>query len=142
MTDEALRENIEEVLQGLDDQDLVMIHNEYCYSVNRDDDEIFTMDRFDEFYEGSSALDVAYRVFFGSDEFNDNGSFNPNRDYFYLNGYGNPVSLDYVGYNRYSGKWMCDRIDVDDIIDDIIDNDKDYGLDEIREALDEAKEAH
>ena len=74
--------------------------------------------------------------FLGHDEFGE-GSFNPNRNFFYLDGYGNPVSLDYIGYNNYSGKWLCDRIDIDDIIDEIIDNNHDYGLDEIREALDD-----
>lgn len=135
-----LRDVLEDVLKDLDDQDLVMIHNEYCMDARRYEDEIFIMDRFDEFYEGMSALDVAYRVFYGHDEYGE-GSFNPNRDFFYLDGNGNPVSLDYVGYNGYSGKWMCDRIDIDDIIDDIIDNNKDYGLDVIREALDDYEEA-
>lgn len=137
MTKTALYEALNDFFQSLDDADLVAIHNEYCDDTQHYDDRIYSMDEFDEIWDGQDALFVAQRVFFGSDEGREESSFNPCRDWFYLNGYGNPVSMDYVGYNQYSNEYMCGCIDVDDIIDYIIDNDYDYNYTEIREILEE-----
>ena len=126
-----------ELFKAMDDNDLMDVWREYCEHTNRYDDEIYTMDLFDDFYCGMSPVDIATRCFYGHDEWNDESSFNPNRDYFYLNGYGNPVSIDYIGYNEYSEKFMCSILDVDAMIDFIIDNENDLNNPDIADILED-----
>jgi hypothetical protein len=126
-----------ELFKAMDDNTLMDVWREYCEQTNRFDDEIYTMDLFDDFYCGMSPVDIATRCFYGHDEWSDESSFNPNRDYFYLNGYGNPVSIDYIGYNEYSEKFMCSILDVDAMIDFIIDNENDLNNPDIADILED-----
>ena len=81
------------------------------------DDKIFPMEELDEFYRGAEPLELLRRAFFGYDEpcekCERHYPFNPNRNYFYFNGYGNLVSIDERDYSDYLD---------DDFIQDIIDN--------------------
>lgn len=78
-------------------------------------------DELDELYQGKKATEILSRAYFGHDDdswHEENGErvygeFNPNRDYFYFNGYGNLVSTDERDYSDY--------IDLD-YVQDIIDN--------------------
>ena len=72
------------------------------------DDRYYDMDDLDEFYSDTKPLDLLYRVFYGRDDdtwtIDAHGDkhydeFNPNRSYFYYNGYGNLVSSDYKDYS-------------------------------------------
>ena len=72
------------------------------------DNRYYSMDELDEFYRGSDPLEILRRAYYGRDDdtwttdSNGNktyGEFNPNRDYFYYNGYGNLVSSDYKDYS-------------------------------------------
>ena len=127
-------------LKNMDDADLVSVWNEYCYATNSYDDEIFTMDMFSEFYSSYDAEEVARRCFYGHDEWNEESSFNPNREFFYLNGYGNPISIDYVGYNEYADKFMCSQLDEDALAEYIADNNESFDNDELEDTLAELKE--
>lgn len=129
-----------ELFKGMDDSEIIDVWREYCSNTNNYDDEIFTMDYFNELYANDDPEEIARRCFYGHDIYGDESSFNPNREYFYLNGYGNPVSLDYIGYNEYADRFMCDRLDIDSMIDYIIENDNDLYNDDIREILDEEDE--
>jgi hypothetical protein len=79
------------------------------------------MDELDEFYQGKEATEILRSAYFGHDHdtwYEENGErvygeFNPNRDYFYFNGYGNLVSTDERDYSDY--------LDID-YVQDIIDN--------------------
>lgn len=133
----ALENQVMEVLKGLDDGELVSVWNEYCYANNMYDDEVFGMDRFSEFYESYDAEEVARRCFYGHDEYGEETSFNPNRDYFYLNGYGNPVSFDFVGYNEFKDEFMCPVFDMDAVVDYVLDNMDGLECDEITEILED-----
>lgn len=71
------------------------------------DDRYYPMDELDEFYHGSDPLEILRRAYYGHDDdawhtdASGNkiyGEFNPNREYFYFNGYGNLVSSDYKDY--------------------------------------------
>lgn len=71
------------------------------------DDRYYSMDELDEFYSGSDPLEILRRAYYGHDDDTWHtdasgnkiyGEFNPNRDYFYFNGYGNLVSSDYIDY--------------------------------------------
>lgn len=72
------------------------------------DNRYYSMDELNEFYSGTEPLEILQRAYFGRD--NDtwstdsignkiDGEFNPNREYFTYNGYGNLVSSDYKDYS-------------------------------------------
>ena len=64
------------------------------------DDEIFDMAMLDELEAGRTPMEILNCAHFGEDyyPYGDNGKFNPNRDYFTFDGYGNYMSIpaDYV----------------------------------------------
>lgn len=123
MTTEKLEANITEYLEGLCVSELLPIHSEFCSAANYYDNEVFSMDDFEEIVSGWKPLELAQRIFYGD--------FNPNRDYFYFNGYGNLVSTNYP----------ADLISIPDIVSYIIENDDELYDDEIREMLDEYNES-
>lgn len=74
------------------------------------DDRYYTMDELDEFYTRTEPSEILYRAFYGYDAETyttdgsgnrEYGQFNPNREYFTYNGYGNLVSADYKDYTNY-----------------------------------------
>lgn len=107
------------------------------------DGRIEPMYMLDEIYQNTEATEILIRAFFGWDEDSwreEDGEisydkFNPNREYFYFNGYGNFVSTDELDYSGY--------LDVD-YVQDIIDNERHLclsdGAQEIIDSYDELKE--
>nr|DAQ18368.1 MAG TPA: hypothetical protein [Caudoviricetes sp.] len=87
------------------------------------DGKVFPMEEIDDFYPKADPLEILRRAFFGYDEpyekCKQHYPFNPNRYYFYLNGYGNLVSTDERDYSDYLD---------DDFIQEIIDNEADLSL--------------
>ena len=92
------------------------------YSGYLGDDRYFEMEMLDEFFHGEKATEVLYRAFYGHDEdsyhTDANGNkefaeFNPNRNYFKYNGYGNLVSTNYPDYSH-----LLDRCFVEALADD------------------------
>ena len=72
------------------------------------DSRYYSMDELNEFYGDTEPLEILYRTYYGRDDdtwTTDSsgnktyGEFNPNREYFYYNGYGNLVSSDYKDYS-------------------------------------------
>ena len=72
------------------------------------DDRYYEMEFLKDFYTGVGPIDLLNRAYFGYDaetwhtDARGNkiyGAFNPNRDYFSYNGYGNLVSSDYKDYS-------------------------------------------
>lgn len=105
------------------------------------DDRYFEMDLLDEFYHSADPLELLHRAYFGYDEdvYTTNGrgdreygQFNPNRDYFKYNGYGNLVSTDYKDYSAHLDEYaisaMIEYRDHIDLCDELI---------ELFDALDE-----
>lgn len=85
------------------------------------DDRYYSMDELDEFYNDTAPLELLQRVYFGRDDdswsTDDSGrkiygEFNPNREYFKYNGYGNLVSADYKDYS-----YLLDDYFIDDLIE-------------------------
>ena len=81
------------------------------------DDRYYSMDELDEFYTEPSEL--LRRVYYGYDEetyTTDSsgnktyGEFNPNREYFRYNGYGNLVSADYKDYSGQLGNYAVESM--------------------------------
>lgn len=104
-----------ELLQEFDNDTLVILHNEYCQKINNFDDEIYTIDMFDEIMQGLDPFTLACRVAYGD--------FNGGYEYFKFNGYGNIQSICKYELYRY--------IDVVDIARYIIDNDDDFDINDI-----------
>ena len=95
------------------------------------DDRYYPMYELEDFYVGVELSEILDRVFFGYDEdtYNtdssgnrEHGQFNPNRNYFCYNGYGNLVSSDYKDYSAYLDNYaveaMADNIEYIDTIND------------------------
>ena len=83
------------------------------------DDRYYSMDELDEFYIGTELSEILRRAFYGYDEdtytMNSNGSvehgqFNPNREFFRYNGYGNLVSSDYKDYSALLDKYVVEAM--------------------------------
>ena len=81
------------------------------------DDKIYPMNDLNELFQGTEPEEILQRAFYGYDETytkdEQRKPFNPNRDYFYFNGYGNLVSIDKKDYSSYLDN---------DFIQEIIDN--------------------
>ena len=79
------------------------------------DDRYYEMYMLDEFYHDTKPTELLERVFYGYDEdtsTEDNHTeFNPNREYFRYNGYGNLVSADYKDYSCYLDHYMVEAME-------------------------------
>lgn len=94
----------------------------------------YSMDELDEFYRDSDPLEILRRAYYGRDDdtwttdSNGNktyGEFNPNRDYFYYNGYGNLVSSDYKDYSAHLDHYAIEAMSENrSYIDTIADDDE------------------
>ena len=96
------------------------------------DGRYYSMDELDELTHGKSATDLLNMAFFGRD--NDTyhtdshgsreyGAFNPNREYFCFNGYGNLISTDYKDYSAFLDEYAIEamaenRDEIDAIAED------------------------
>ena len=111
-------------------------------------DRYFSMDEFDDLHIGTEPLEILRRAFFGYDEDTYTtagsgnktyGAFNPNRDYFRYNGYGNLVSAYYKDYSGQLDKYAVESMSENrNYIDSIENDDILSGLfDELEEAEEE-----
>ena len=89
------------------------------YNGYLNDDRYYSMDELDELHNGIEPSELLRRAFFGYDEETYTtdrdgnktyGAFNPNRDYFRYNGYGNLVSADYKDYSGMLGKYAVESM--------------------------------
>lgn len=109
------------------------------------DDRYYLMEELNEFYNGQEPIEILYRAFYGRDDdtwTTDSsgnktyGEFNPNREYFYFNGYGNLVSSN---YKDYTGK--LDEYFIEDLSEN---KDNIYCIDnneELKQLFDDLEEA-
>lgn len=118
------RDLIIEVIENLDNDDLIYLHQNYLDDVNGWDDRIYDVDSFDEVMEGNSPEWIAHRIFYGD--------YNPTAPYFKFNGYGNIKSIF-----EYE---LSDYIDIEEIADYIIENENALYNDEIQNILDNTTE--
>ena len=112
------------------------------------DDRYYPMDELNELYNGTEPSEILLRAFYGYDEETYTtdrdggkiyGSFNPNRDYFRYNGYGNLVSADYKDYTGQLDKYAVESMSENRCYIDSIDNDEDLTalFDELEAAAEE-----
>ena len=77
------------------------------------DDAYFPMDELYDFYNISNRDDfnnLMARIFYGHDQYGDETAFNPNREYFSYNGYGNLISSDYKDYTNKFDDYFIDEV--------------------------------
>lgn len=114
-------------------QELLSYYKENIEDFNHDIEELdsfngylgdkryFPMEDFSDYYQGTDPLEIMRRAFFGYDDDNstleEKEPFNPNKDYFYLNGMRDLVSTDYRDYSDY----LDDRF-IEEIIENGSDN--------------------
>lgn len=112
------------------------------------DDRYFSMDELDELYHGTEPSELLRLAFYGYDEQTYTtdrdgdktyGAFNPNRDYFRYNGYGNLVSADYKDYTGLLDEYAIEAMDENRGYIDSIDNDEELTalFDELEAAAEE-----
>ena len=89
------------------------------YNGYLNDNRYYSMDELNDFYNGTEPINLLQRAYFGRD--NDTwttdssgkktyGEFNPNREYFTYNGYGNLVSSDYKDYSYLLDDYFIDAL--------------------------------
>ena len=83
------------------------------------DNRYYDMYELNEIYHDTDTIELLNRAYFGYDaesyvtDANGNKqymSFNPNRDYFTFNGYGNLVSADYKDYSAYLDSYFIESL--------------------------------
>ena len=111
------------------------------------DDRYYNMEELNDFYSGQEPQEILFRAFYGFDADTwttdssgnkEYGAFNPNREYFYFNGYGNLVSSDYKDYSdKLDGYAIEAMSESRNYIDSIEDDDT---LADLFDELEEAEE--
>ena len=104
MTKAELAQAIKTIIEDMTTDEVVTLHNEYCYASNQYDDVIYDMNCFDDEMIGLSPMDIARKIYYGE--------FCPNADRFKFDGCANLKSI-----------WGCDvynEIYIDEIIHHII----------------------
>ena len=111
------------------------------------DDRIYCMDELDDYFACQHATDILFRAFYGYDAetwhtdahgVKEYGPFNPNRDYFYFNAYGNLVSMDHKDYSARLDKYaIMELLEYREQINSINDN---AVLSSLFDAIEEAEE--
>ena len=110
------------------------------------DDRYYFMEELDEFYCDTKPTEILYRAFYGYDEdyytTDSDGNkhyeeFNPNKEFFRYNGYGNLVSTNYKDYSAHLEPFAIEVMkDNRDYIDSI---DADAELSALFDELEEAE---
>jgi hypothetical protein len=139
-----MNKTVNEKLKELFEQDEELFNSTIeeldSYNGYLGDNRYYEMELLNEFYNGSEPLELLQRAYFGRDEDYHTdaqgnkiyGEFNPNKDYFTYNGYGNLVSSNYKDYS-----YLLD----DYFIENLIENYESLYLDdEILEIIEGAEE--
>lgn len=112
------------------------------------DDRYYNMDELPELLSGYDPIELLNRAYFGNDE-NDfyydrydekhYNSFNPNRDYFRFNGYGNLCSTNYKNYSDHLDTYVVEEMSK--YRNDIYSIDENIELSELFDRLENTEEA-
>lgn len=109
------------------------------------DDRYYDMEELNDIYSGQEPQEILFRAFYGFDADTwttdsrgdkEYGAFNPNRNYFYFNGYGNLVSSDYKDYSGSLDGYAIEAMSENRNYIDSIEND-----DTLTDLFDELEEA-
>jgi hypothetical protein len=116
-------ESIKKQLMELFEQDEQLFNTAIeeldSYNGYLNDNRYYSMDELNEFYRDLEPLELLQRAYFGRDDDTwttdssgnkIHGEFNPNREYFTYNGYGNLVSSDYKDYSYLLDNYFIDEL--------------------------------
>lgn len=120
MNEMEKRQKLVDYINGMSDDEIVALHNNYCEANNYTDDCIYSTYELDELLEGRTPTDILCMSFYGE--------FNPRHDFFWFNGYGNLESADYISEMPISAE---------DIANYILSEEDSLGNDKIQDILDE-----
>ena len=104
------------------------------YNGYLNDDRYYLMEDINEFFSTTDPIELLQRAYFGRDDDTwttdasgnkTYGEFNPMREYFYFNGYGNLVSSDYKDYSAHLDRYVINAMNENrQYIDTIEDNEE------------------
>lgn len=146
-TREAAIEAIIEYFRGNEDVFNDCMEELDSYNGYLGDDRYCSMEDLDEIFRETEPSELLSRAFFGYDEDawttdkygnKEYGAFNPNRDYFRFNGYGNLVSADYKDYSAFLDHYAVESMSENR--SDIYSIDDNNDLSALFDALEEADE--
>lgn len=120
-----MEERIKEIIEEMSTYGAITLWNGYCDLANRMDDRIYYMDDFNKTMNGREPLDIAKTCYFGV--------FNPIHELFWFDGYANLESGDWIDGER-------SPFYIDELVDYIIENEEDFGNDNIAEVLEGEEE--
>lgn len=134
MTKEELTNAIIEYFENNEEVFTACIEELDNYNGYLNDNRCYEMEMLKEFYTGTEPLELLNRAFFGHDDdtwttdangIKTYGAFDPNREYFYYNGYGNLISSNYKDYSAYLDSYFVEALNENrQYIDSIDDNDE------------------
>lgn len=118
------------------------------YNGYLNDDRYYLMEDLNEFYNGTDPIELLNRAYYGRDDDTwttdasgnkTYGEFNPNREYFYYNGYGNLVSSDYKDYSAHLDRYAIESMSENRSYIDSIESDEELSalFDELEEEEEE-----
>lgn len=144
MTKEQITNKIIEYFKDNEETFNECIEELDSYNGYLNDDRYYSMEELNELYNGQEPIEILYRAFYGRDDdtyTTDSsgnktyGEFNPDREYFYYNGYGNLVSSNYKDYSGKLDHYFIEALSENRQYIDSIDND-----DELTKMFDELEE--
>lgn len=114
-TGEEIREAIKAYFEANEDDYITVIEELDGYNGYLGDDRYYNMEELDEHFTGQTASEILARTFYGGDDDTkdqngNRGEFNPNREYFYYNGYGNLVSTNYKDYSYHLDNYFINEL--------------------------------
>lgn len=89
------------------------------YNGYLNDSRYYEMEMLQEFYHGVDPIEILQRAYYGHDADawhtdshgeKEYGAFNPNRNYFTYNGYGNLISADYKDYSAFIDRYAVEEM--------------------------------
>ena len=113
---------IEKIIEYFNQNDEILndcIEELDSYNGYLGDERYYEMELLNEFYNNVEPLELLYRTFYGYDEDNyitnsygqkEYQEFNPNREYFRYNGYGNLISSNYKDYSAWNDKYLIESL--------------------------------
>lgn len=119
-TEENIRQDILQYLTDNKSDFNYIIEELDNYNGYLNDDRYYLMEELTQFYTTPEDIEnLLFRIYYGHDEDNyitdssgntEYREFNPNREYFKYNGYGNLVSTDYPDYSAHLDNYLIDEL--------------------------------
>jgi hypothetical protein len=115
----TIKEQLKELLEQDEQLFNAAVEELDSYNGYLGDNRYYSMDELNDLYSGTEPIEILQRAYFGRD--NDTwttdssgnktyGEFNPNREYFTYNGYGNLISSNYKDYSCFLDDYFINSL--------------------------------